>query len=533
MASVTRMDKFIAAVFPGWAERRFVSRHNLTVMGGWNVQRGYSGGNQSRERHGEAGYRSKPQDEDSLAGTSIDNLRLECYDLYRNDPLCQSAVDGIVKYLGQSTPTARTSAKAQDKAAAAVWDAEATEWFNGYFWNRADAGRRPGVTFGEHQDYVTLQSWLAGDMAFVWESDGFQPIEGERIATPAKFQQDTSIVRGVRRDSRGRTTHLYVCDRGSSGTVDRNSFTRVPISSAIFCPWYWRPDQVRGVPGLHAVADTIRDHSEIHAGTKMKVKHEASMVSIERAGSVTNRPGSKLLDNGDGTKTEITKAEYGMRVRVNGSPDDFKFANGSTPHAQYVPFLTYNAQLIAAGMGLPFEVVMHLFTNGSYTAQRSARMDFYHLLLDEQSWRVRVHGQRVWNMVVAQAIRDGYLPPAPVDRRGVSLFNEVTWSLPHLLEIDIGKETEAQAHQWRLGTGNFEQFASERQTTRDKMFASKRSDIEAALTVASEINAAHPEAALTWRDIIDASGKTEKAAQVAAAADAAPEPQSAQKDGEQ
>jgi hypothetical protein len=126
-----------------------------------------------------------------------------------------------------------------------------------------------------------------------------------------------------------------------------------------------------------------------------------------------------------------------------------------------------------------------------------------------------------------------------VDARGISLFNEVSWSLPHLLEIDIGKETEAQAHQWRLGVGNFEQFAAERQTTREKMFASKRSDIEAALSVASEINDAHPEAALTWRDIIDAGGKTEKAVQAAAAADGKPaspepsEPEDDEKDGDQ
>lgn len=515
----TRLDSMIVGLWR-WAERRMVSRYSSGEMSALFVRGAgaYSGGTQSRERHGEAGYRSKPQDEDSVAGMSLDNLRLECYDLYRNDPLCQSAVDGIVKYLGQSVPTAKSSAKAVNKQAAAEWDALATEWFTGYFWNRADYARRPGVTFGEHQDYVTLQSWLAGDMAFVWEPDGgFTPIEGERIQTPSKLMLDSSIVRGIRRDSKGRPTHIYVCDRNNSGTVDRNSFQRVPIASTIFCPWYWRPDQVRGTPGLHAVVDAIRDHSEIHAGTKMKVKHEASMVSIERAGSVTNRPGSKLLDNGDGTKTEITKAEYGMRVRVNGSPDDFKFANGSTPHAQYVPFLTYDSQLIAAGMGMPWEVVMHLFTNGSYTAQRSARMDFYRLLLDEHSWRVRVHSQRVWNMVVTQAIRDGHLPPAPVDKRGISLFNEVNWSLPHLLEIDIGKETEAQVAQWRFGTGTFEQFAAERQTTREHLLASKRSDIEAAIAIAADINKANPDAALTWRDIIDAGGKTEKAMQVAAA----------------
>jgi len=518
----TRFDAFLGRWAPGWAERRAVARHNIAALSGY--ERGYAGGIFSRERRAEFGYRSQALDEDTLAGTSLENMRLEAYDLYRNDALAQSGVDGIVKYLGHSVPTARSAAKAKDKAAAIKWDEEATEWFNGWFWNRADAARRPGVTFGNHQDYVTLQSWLAGDMAFVWTGDGFEPVEGERIATPADLSRDKSIVRGVRRDSRRRPTHLYVCDRGDNGSVDLKNFTRVPINTAIYCPWYWRPDQVRGVPGLHSVVEALRDHAEIHRDTKMKVKSEARMVSIEKAGAVKNRPGTRLLDNGDGTKTEIVKSDWGMRVRVDGSVDDFKFASGSTPNAQYVPFLTYNAQLIAAGMGMPFEVLMHLFTNGSYTAQRTARMDFYHLLLDEHAWRVRVFNQRVWNLVVPQAIRDGYLPPAPVDARGVSLFGEVSWSLPHMLEIDIGKETEAQKQQWQLGTGNLEQFASERQTTREKLLDAKRSDIEAAMRIAAEINQGNPGAGITWRDIIDAGGKTEKAAQVAAAGNAAMQP---------
>ena len=520
----TAFDKILVKLAPAWAERRATARHNIRVLDGWSQHSGgYAGGSQTRDRRNQAGYRSRGQDEENLTRNTLTNMRLESMDLYRNNPLCESGVDGIVKYLGHSVPTARTAAKASDKIQAAQWDKAATDWFTGYFWNRADASRRPGVTFGQHQDYVEMASWLTGDMAFVIESDGLVPIEGERIETPAKLSADTSIVRGVRRDGKGRWSHIYVCDRGRGGEVDRASFQRVPMANVIFCPWYWRPDQLRGVPGLHSVIDSLRDHEEIHQYTKNKVKHEAMLFTKERTGAVKNRPGARLLDNGDGSKTEVQEVNWGMRVRVDGAVDDFQFAQGQTPHAQYVPFLEYDGQLIAAGMGIPYEVLIHLFTNGSYTAQRTARMDFYHLLLDEHAWRVRVFNQRVWNYHIARAMADGYLPPAPTDARGISLFSEVSWSLPHMLEIDIGKEVAAQKEQWQLGTGNLEQFASERQTTREKLLAAKRSDIEAAAKIADELNRAHPGLGLTWRDIINAGGATEKAVLAQQGAKTAPE----------
>ena len=87
-----------------------------------------------------------------------------------------------------------------------------------------------------------------------------------------------------------------------------------------------------------------------------------------------------------------------------------------------------------------------------------------------------------------------------------------------MLEIDIGKETAAQKEQWQLGTGNFTQFAAQQQTTPEALVAAKKADIVRAITAAAELNTAHPGAGLTWRDIIDAGGRTEKAAQTTAAA---------------
>lgn len=512
---MTNLDKFLVKWAPGWAERRAAARHNYAAISGWTSPAfggGYAGGIKSRDRRMEGGYRSKAQDEDTLTASSLENMRLEAMDLYRNNPLCKSAVNGIKRYLGHSYPVATSAARAIDKAAAAKWDGEATEYFMGYFWNRADARRNPGVTFGDLQDYVTLAKWLTGDMAFVYSDDGLMPIEGERIATPSGMERDKTVVRGIqRRASDKRWTSVYICDRDENGYVDKKSYQRVPISSLIFCPWYWRPDQVRSVPALHSVVDALRDHEEIHGYTKNKVKHEGMIFTKEKAGAVKNRPGSRLIDNADGSKTEIQEVQWGMRVRVDGPPEDFQFANGTTPHAQYVPFLEYDGHLIAAGMGLPYEVVMHLYTNGSYTAQRSARMDFYHLLLDEHAWRNRVLNQRVWNVVITNGMKLGVIPKAPVDARGYSLFNATSWSLPHMLEIDIGKETDAQKSQWQLGIGNLEQFAREKQTTRADLLNAKRGDIEAAAAVAEQINKARPDLAITWRDIINAGGQTEKA----------------------
>ena len=500
MSNSTKIIAFLENAFPTWGLSRAKSRHDRRVIASYGGGRGYAGGNASRMRKSAAYHRSYDMDEDSLCSQGAVTLILEAMDLYRNNPLCKSGVNAVCDYLGESRPLSCASATATDSVEGKAFEAEANDYFMNGFWNAADYRRRPGITFGNFQRFVTMAEWLQGDMLYVWKGNGFIPVEGLRIATPSTIKDVSMITRGIRRNASGRITHFYVCNRTQDGSVDTTNFVRIPANACIYTPWYWRPDQLRGVPRLHGVIDQLRDHDEIHDYTKAKIKYESMMVSKEKAGSTITGPGTSFSTNAAGVATEVNQVDWGMQFKVHGDVDDFALIRSESPNAQYVPTMEYDGKLIAAGMGMPYEILMHIYTQGSYTAQRAARVDFKNLLMREWAWRNHVFNQRVWNIVIAQAVRNEYIRPAPVDARGFSTFARVNWSTPYMAEIDQGKEAKADMDQWNIGKTSLHDIAVERGRTRAELLEAKSDDIAAAIAKAEALST--PDNPVTWKDII-------------------------------
>lgn len=487
--SAPPLDTWLARWAPGIAERRAVARHNVNIMAAWTDRPGLAGGQESRKRKMQSGNRSRAMDEDSLTSYTLQNAQLEAMDLYRNQPLAKSAVDVVRRYLGHSRPTATTAAffdkGTTNRTAAERWDVLATDNFNGWFWNRADYQRRPGVTFGVHQDFLSNMWYTQGDMAFIWAGDGFMPIEGIQICTPEKLQKQDNVKYGFRYDGRGRATHMYWCEWGNSGLIDRKAFHRVPMASVIFCPLHWRPAQTRSLPQLHSCIDAFRDFEECHEYTMLKVKNEAMDFTVERAG--IRRPGGRILDNSDGTKTEVENREWGRHVKVNGDPADFSRLNGATPNAQYTALMDMDMHILAAGIGMPYEILLHVYTSGSYTANRAARTDFKMTIQEKWQHRINVHCQRAWNVVTADSIRKGMLPPSPVDDRGIALFNRVSWSAPYMPQIDEAKEEGGKTKAWDNMSANLNDWARSQGKTRVELLDDRARDLSDIQKRAEEI----------------------------------------------
>lgn len=479
-----RLDRIISALAPGWAVQREIARHDLKTVQSFSTSAYASGDTLQRERKHAAFGRSAMSDEEAAATAfGYDAMRLEAMDLYRNNPLARALVETVRRYGRQSVPRASTASVLESEKAdmaaieaAQEWDRTVTDWFSGWFWPRADALRRPGVTFGTLQDmFVTLQ-FTQGDMAFVYTGDGFLAVEGIQIRTPSRLMGDKKIRHGFRRNSSGQITHMYVCPFGYHGGIDTTNFNRYPISSVIFCPWYWRAAQFRAVPRLHGVIDSLRDSDEIHGNVKRKVKHESMLLSVERSGSRKKAPGSKITQ-ADGTEVTYEQADYGMRFRTTGKPgDDFTFAQGVTPNAEYVPLMEHDAMRIAAGVGIPYKVLMSLY-DGSWSSNKAAQVALKVLVNEMWAHRRDVFTQRAYNVVVAEAIRGGYLPPAPVNAHGISLFNRAEWSKPFFPQLDQQKEEAGRTSGFQNFTASFDGWADEEQTTAEAMFRNRKKTV--------------------------------------------------------
>ena len=477
-------DKIIETYAPQYALKREIARRDLHTVKSWNGS-SYTSGNTNTRLRGHAAFgRSRMNTEEAATGQyGYDAMRLEAMDLYRNNPIARGIVETARRYTRHSHPRGNSASVMElmgaDESridAAGQWDIEATDWFNGYFWNRADALRRPGMTFGTMQDIHLTTQFTQGDLAYIRTDNGWRMVEGLQIRTPARLSGDTNIRHGFRFNSRGQATHIYVCEF-QNGYVSTQAFERIPMSSVVFCPWFWRAAQFRGVPRLHGVIDCLRDQEETHDATKQKVKNEAMLLSIERAGSRKKAPGASLSPD-DGPAVSSENATYGMRFKTSGKPgEDFMFAKGDSPNAQYVDFMEYDARIIATGAGVPYKILMALY-DGSWSANKAAQSALKVYINELWLNRRDTFTQRIWNAEIAGAIQRGELPPAPVSPRGISLFSSCEWTRPYFPQLDQEKEEKGRRAAFQNLTASLDDFADEQGTSAEALLRAHKRNIK-------------------------------------------------------
>ena len=462
------LDSLIAAFSPAAGCDRLRARHNFQVLN--RTLPGYDSGRSNRRRKS---VHSSTRREDVATGATYSQMIANAMNLYRNDPYTRSIIDVVNTYLGES--------KAQAATSDAGWNAAADEHFNQEWWTFADARRRPGWDYGTIQSVTDRAMWYMGDMFYPLVDGALLPVEGLQVATPMGLHQDRHIVNGIRLAAKApnRITHFYVVNNDPKA---EKKFQRFRQQEVIWTPSEaWRSAMLRGVPDLHAVIDALHDFADTQDNVRGKIKFESMIFSQERTGALNSMPGPKVvdIDATKGTQVEYTAAEWGARFKIDGTPgEDFILSEMKNPNDVYTDFMEFDARLIAAGTGIPYEIAMHIYTSGSYTANRAARVDFAKYILKRWAWRNKVLNQRVWNWVIARAMKSGRLDPAPIGPSGLSEWHKVKWTLPHFPSIDPGKEIVSDAKEWGAAQASLDDWAQKRGTTRTQLLDAHDADLD-------------------------------------------------------
>jgi capsid protein len=148
---------------------------------------------------------------------------------------------------------------------------------------------------------------------------------------------------------------------------------------------------------------------------------------------------------------------------------------------------------------------MLVFTQGSYSAQRVAMIAAHHTVMGWTNWENKVFNQRLWNWRVAKAIKNGALPPAPLDDKGQSQWWRVEWSMPFWQEIDTEKQVKGEMQAWKMGGASLKKIIASKGGERDDTFIEKAQDIVSAEKAAKLAMEQDPTLKINWRDIIDVS----------------------------
>lgn len=474
----------------------------------------YEGAIDSRMHPKEGFRRALPYDEDHVVGGwDLEKLRRQCLHLRRNNAIIAGIVrrfaDHVVGPAG-ITPQAKTSSDEWNDRAEDLWRQ----------WSKI-CDSRQRLQMRGLQVMAVASRLLLGDMGLVMLASGqLQPIEAMRICDPPQRSRPKRCCNGVITSESGVPTAFCVHPRTvESGIVDSERWTFVRSEDMVFVVDPIRIDQMRGVPELAAVLNPVTDvgrlleevlnKAELDAMHAWAIYSEAGAARAQNA--VAARVSAALGGGGDAAPAGPTFEHFAGGMNYYLKPGEkVESLASNTPNSQFDSFVERLLSMIAAALCVPYDFLLLDFKGGSFSASRAALMTTYRTFEMWQEWLVGNMLQRVWNWRIAKAIKEGDLPPAPVDKYGRSEWWRVLWMTPRYDWIDPKAESASNKLDVEMGVESVGGIAHRKQSDIEDIMRAKRADYMAAakecMAANAELEALGMPDRLSLRDFILTSG---------------------------
>lgn len=214
----------------------------------------------------------------------------------------------------------------------------------------------------------------------------FQAMEADHLDTG--FTEDlrggNRITAGVEYNAFGQRVayHLWR-DHPSGSFVRENKRVRVPADEISHIKLPYRIGQTRGMPPLTHALLTLRDLGEHSDAALVKQKVAAMWVAFLTQQPTEGSDETNPISGEDPTERDeddvMNVALEPGTVQVLDPGDDMVFPNPPDVGAGQEAFQRYNARLVAAGMGFPYEIVTGDWSQIDDRLFRSAMNDFKRL----------------------------------------------------------------------------------------------------------------------------------------------------------
>jgi len=465
----------------------------------------YDGANESTNRRTYAGTKSRATDEErNVSAWGRDRLRLECRNLFRNDPVVHGAVNRVADFVvgpDGILPQAKTSDK--------TWNSLAES----YFWERGKImDARGRLDMRQMQRLDTIALFVDGESFGVMTNGGqIQPVEAERVQTPADLSGKPNVLDGMRLSDTGRVLGAYVLARGDYGAPDSQDFEFVDSVDLIHFSDPFRVDQVRGIPMLAAMLNTAKDLADLQGAVLTKARMDArnAWAIFSREGAAkAQQLGPRRATSENASAGQVQEFERFDEPRNYYLKTDDKIQSlaSATPNPQHVEFCKHYMRAMGSAFGLPYELLSLDFSGGSFSSDRAKLMIAYRRIAAFQAMHAR-KWQRIWNWTIARGIKDGDLPPAPLNELGFSDWYNVQWINPRADWIDPEAQVNAEKSAIGLGVESLSSVSLRYGKDAEATLREKAGDIKLAREIAAEIG-------VDWRDLFDVSMNPQRAATV-------------------
>ena len=374
------------------------------------------------------------------------------------------------------------------------WTEKAERMWQQWWDQGADAR---GMSRGWELEQFAYRSYKCdGDILIVKESNGtISLIEGDRIGTPPRLENNPNIHAGVEYNDVGKITKFYICsdmiDPKQRGKTCQN-YTSRPAKDCLWLANRHRPSMTRGVT---AFASSMQLYEDIDAflesciiNAKMSVAH---VLFITRENGLADLDGTEEADDDFGnTRTEQTVSPGTI---LYGKPGEKGSMVGSTqPMINFSPFMKQLLRFAGVNFGLPLEVVALDFSDTNYSSARAAMQVADKSIKRNHKFMVDNFTSPLVRWKIEGWIREGKLPRPK--------FYKAQATPPRQISIDPNKEIQAEIAKTQSGFSTNKNVCSMLQQDYTDIFVQRSREIEDALAMAVKIDPTGNK--VSWKDFL-------------------------------
>ena len=403
-------------------------------------------------------------DTEDLPG--LDKLRQRSRDHYRNTPLITGAINTkAYNVIGAGLQLQSTI----NNDYLGISDKEAAQWqknteFEFRLWaEEKTADIEQTKTFYEMQSVAFVSSMISGDVFALTPyvkrknnpySLAIMLIEADRCSTPNAKELEKNVHTGIKVDDNGAPVSYYFSKKHPADDYEFK-WTEVPAlgksgrKNVIHLYSQVRPHQKRGVPLLAPVIENLKQLQDY-----TNAELTAALVSGLFTVFVKTQSG-EIPDPLADSSLSLDNDEYSLGAGAIvglAEGEEITTANPNRPNTAFDGFTTSIIKQIAAGLDMPYELLMKHFS-ASYSASRGALLEAWKAFKTRRTWFANNFCKPIYEEFLIEAVLLGRInaPGFLEDPAIKKAYCGAVWVGPTQGQLDPTKETNAAELRVRSG----------------------------------------------------------------------------------
>ena len=374
----------------------------------------------------------------------------------------------------------------------------------GDLWN--SWSRHPEVTrtmnMRELQRQLASVTLAFGDGGLLLTKGGnVQLIEGDRIGSEdegdfifkkRRLEEEAGgrrkrIIDGVELSKQNQPLAYYIGTRDDGVLRD---VKRIPAKNFIFHKKWIRPSQVRGIPELAPITDTLQDLMEYSEIEMVSAKASATLSAvIRREGAMDFELANRANDD---EEERLEHMNPGQFQYLEPGEDVQVISSAGRPNVDAIDYCTHRLREVGSALGLPVEFLLMTIGETSFSASQGMILLYQQTTESEQRDLIPVL-QKLWNWKVRGWAAKGLIEWNPEFENPF----DVRWQPPSFRWVNRAAQVKADMQYLNMGAISLDEVAATFGHDAASVLERKAKNIKTAKRLAEEYEI--PD----WRDLFN------------------------------